>query len=277
MSAEELLREGRVAEALSALQDRVRSEPADPKLRVFLFQILCVLGQWDRAITQLNVAAELDPATLLMAQTCRPALNCEALRADVFAGKRTPLIFGQPPEWIGSLLEANRLLAQGQHEAAGQLRERAFENAPATAGAIDGAAFEWIADADMRLGPVLEAIIQGKYYWVPLERIHQIRMEPPSDLRDLVWAPANVQWTNGGEAVALIPARYPGSEASDDEAILMARMTTWEQGEAGVCTGLGQRVLATDAGEYPLLEIKSIVFDNGSEPSAAPESGAGDG
>ena len=33
---------------------------------------------------------------------------------------------------------------------------------------IDGKAFAWMADADMRLGPVLEAVINGRYYWVPL-------------------------------------------------------------------------------------------------------------
>ena len=48
-----------------------------PKLRVFLFQLLCVLGQWERALTQLNVAAELDAQALAMAQMYREALQCE--------------------------------------------------------------------------------------------------------------------------------------------------------------------------------------------------------
>ena len=74
--------------------------------------------------------------------------------------------------------------------------------------------FEWLADADSRLGPILEAVIDGRYFWVPLENIHQIVLEKPKDLRDVVWVPAEFMWRNGGTAVGLIPSRYPGSESS---------------------------------------------------------------
>ena len=56
-AAEQYLREGRVDAALSSLQDAVRAKPGDAKLRVFLFQILSVAGQWQRALNQLNVCA----------------------------------------------------------------------------------------------------------------------------------------------------------------------------------------------------------------------------
>ena len=41
----------------------------------------------------------------------------------------------------------------------------------------------------MRLGPVCEAILNGKYYWIPFERLSRVDIEAPSDLRDLIWAP----------------------------------------------------------------------------------------
>jgi type VI secretion system protein ImpE len=67
-------------------------------------------------------------------------------------------------------------------------------------------------------------------------------------------------WVNGGEAVGLIPTRYPGSEASEDNSIRLARKTDWlEAGENGA-TGLGQRMLVTDETEFPLLEVRSIKF-----------------
>ena len=100
MSAEELIRDGKVDEALAALQQEVRANPADAKRRVFLFQLMCVLGQWDRALTQLNVAAGMDPSTLAMAQTYREAIRCELFRSEVFEGRRAPLIFGAPEEWV---------------------------------------------------------------------------------------------------------------------------------------------------------------------------------
>ena len=61
-AAEQHLESGDPAAALARLQEEVRARPADAKLRVFLFQLLCVLGQWERALNQLNVAAELDAA-----------------------------------------------------------------------------------------------------------------------------------------------------------------------------------------------------------------------
>ncbi len=161
MTAEEHLKEGNVNGALSELTAAVRKNPSDPKLRVFLFQLLCVLGEWDRALTQLNVAGEMDPSTLAMVQTYREALQCEVLRSRVFAGRRAPLVFGDPEEWLALLMEALRGDAEGSHKRAREVRDRAFEAAPATSGTVNGEPFEWIADADPRLGPVLEAVVKG--------------------------------------------------------------------------------------------------------------------
>ena len=48
---------------------------------MFLFQLLCVVGQWERALNQLNVASSLDPEALAMAQIYGEAVRCEAVRA----------------------------------------------------------------------------------------------------------------------------------------------------------------------------------------------------
>ncbi|MHC4213636.1 MAG: type VI secretion system accessory protein TagJ [Planctomycetota bacterium] len=262
MQAEELLHASKLQEALAALEDEVRKDPASAKLRVFLFQLLSVLGDWERALSQLNVAAELDATNLLMAQVCRAALVCEAFRQDVFSGKRAALVFGEPEEWVGLLVQANQMIAEGKFEASKQLRESAFESAPAVEGTIDGKSFQWICDADSRLGPVLEAIIDGKYYWVPFTAIKRVQIEAPVDLRDMVWAPARFTWVNGGEVVALIPTRYPGSEVSEDNSIRLARKTDWLEEPGETYIGLGQRVLATDKEEFGLLEIREIELNH---------------
>ena len=118
MSADELLREGKLDEALAALSQEIRAKPSDAKLRVFLFQLLAVQGQWERALTQLNLAGEMDAGTLAMVQTYREGIRCELLRAEIFAGKRSPLVFGEPAEWLAILMQAQKLLAEGQHAAA---------------------------------------------------------------------------------------------------------------------------------------------------------------
>lgn len=259
-SAEQALREGDVDRALQLLQASVRSRPGDAALRTFLFQLLAVLGQWERALAQLNTVAELQAAALPMAQMYRETLRCESLRADVFAGRRSPLILGEPETWLALLIESLLPAGQGDPKAAEDLRQRAFDLAPATSGTINGQPFTWIADADMRLGPVCEAVINGHYYWLPFARLARIVIDEPADLRDSVWMPAQFHFANGGDGVGVIPTRYPGSESHADPLLRLARKTDWQEVSAGVFHGLGQRVLATDQGDFPLMDVREIVI-----------------
>jgi type VI secretion system protein ImpE len=258
MLAQELIRDGDLPGALAALQDAVRKDSANPKLRVFLFQLLSVLGQWNRALTQLNVAGELDAGALPMVQTYREAIQCEALRAEIFAGRRTPMLFGEPEPWMAQLAEALKLDA-GDAAQAAALRAEAFESAPASPGSIDGQDFAWLADADGRLGPVLEAIVNGRYFWIPFMRIARIEIDPPTDLRDAVWTAATFTWANGAQTVGLIPTRYPGSAEAGDDALRLARRTEWT-GADGFERVLGQRMFTSDGGDYPLMDARLIQF-----------------
>lgn len=259
--AEQSLRNADTATALQQLQAQIRTQPGDARLRTFLFQLLAVRGDWQRALEQLTLAAQLDPEALLMAQTYREAVRCEALRAQVIAGQKSPMVVGEPEPWLGLLVESMLRAGRGEMAASKNLREQAFDQAAPSAGAVDGQRFEWIADADVRFGPVLEAVLNGGYYWIPFSRLQRVVLPPPADLRDLVWAPAQLLFANGGESAALIPARYPGSEGSEDGAIQMARRTDWRDVAPDLQFGLGQRLLATDAGEYSLLDVREIVID----------------
>jgi len=259
--AEQSLRNADTVTALQLLQTQIRAQPGDARLRTFLFQLLAIRGDWPRALEQLTLAGQLDPKALLMAQTYREAVRCEALREQVIAGQKSPMVVGEPEPWLGLLVESMLRAGRGEMEASKKLREQAFEEAPPSAGAIDGQRFEWIADADVRFGPVLEAVLNGGYYWIPFSRLQRVVLPPPEDLRDLVWAPAQLMFANGGESPALIPARYPGSESAEDGAIQMARRTVWTEVAPDFQFGLGQRLLATDSGEYPLLDVREIAID----------------
>ena len=272
--AAQSLKDGDPAAALAQLQEQVRAKPSDPKLRVFLFQLLCVLGQWDRALNQLRVASELDAGALAMAQMYGEAVRCEAMRRQVFEGKKSPMVFGEPEQWLALLIES--LLRSGRGEAAKseELRLRAFEEAEASSGEINGDPFAWVSDADSRLGPVLEAVINARYYWVPFSRLSKVTIDAPEDLRDVVWMPAHLQFENGGESVALIPTRYPGSEASEDGAIALARKTVWDEVGPDTHYGLGQRIIATDVGDVPLMDIRTLSINQ--QPNHAAQASTAD-
>ncbi|HTG44332.1 MAG TPA: type VI secretion system accessory protein TagJ [Verrucomicrobiae bacterium] len=261
MNSAELLQKGRLEDALLELQKDIRNKPEDAALRVYLFQLNCLLGRLDKALSQLQALSSLTADTMLLAQVFRPVITCEMLRREVFAGKRTPLVFGEPTEWVGLLVQANSLIAQRNFTAAAELRQKAFESAPATSGKVNETAFEWIADADSRLGPIFEMMFEGKYYWVPVARVQRLEIHPPEDLRDLVWAPALVRWTNGGEVSCHLPSRYPGTESTNDDALKLCRKTDWKTELGDTQLGLGQRLLTTEANEYPLLECRTIELN----------------
>lgn len=267
-AAEQALRSGDVQAAVAQLQAQVRSQPANASLRIFLFQLLCVQGDWKRALNQLNVSGELDAGALAMVQTYRECIQCEALREQVFQGQKVPMLFGEPEAWIALLIEALLRDGRGDHADASRLREQAFEQAPASRGRVkieghdDEQPFAWIADADMRLGPVLEAVVNGRYYWVPFSRLASVTVEAPVDLRDRVWMPAHLVFANGGEVVAFLPTRYAGTNLGDPQ-LALARRTEWLEPRPGLFVGSGQRMLTTDAGDLPLMDLRSVTLDDG--------------
>jgi len=256
--AEAAVRAGDPQGALPLLTAAVKEKPADAKRRIFLAQLLCVLGQWERAHTQLNVCADMDPKAVPMREMSGHGLRCELMRDKVFKGQRSPMVFGQPEAWLASLIESMLQVGQGDLAQSHHLAQSAFDAAPATAGTLDGQEFEWIADADSRLGPVLEAFVNGRYYWIPFNRLSRIAFEAPQDLRDCVWTPAQLVFANGGEVVAMVPTRYPGSQASADGLIQLARKTEWRDGGADRWFGLGQRVFTTNLGDHDLMTVRRI-------------------
>lgn len=263
-----------LAETLAELQTRIRQTPGDAKLRTFLFQLLSVLGQWDRALAQLTVAGEMDAGAIAMVQMYGDAVRAEPLRAEVFAGRRSPVVFGEPEPWVALVIEALKAAGEGREAQAADLRARAREEAPASSGRVVTAAmkgvgdappagepFEWLADADTRMGPMIEAVVLGRYWWIPVNRIRRMDVEPATDLRDLVWIPVHFEWANGGEGYGLVPTRYPGTEASEDDSLRLARRTEWLEPAPDAYHGLGQRMFATDAAEYAILELRRVDFD----------------
>ena len=134
MTAAESLRAGDLEGALRQLQDDVRREPGKADHRTFLFQLLGVMGQWERAVKQLQVVAELDPEAMAMAQTYREAMRCEMLRGQVFAGSaRRCCSASRPAGWrCWSRRCASRPKAKRAHAQA--LRAEAFERGRADRG-----------------------------------------------------------------------------------------------------------------------------------------------
>lgn len=256
--ANALIAAGDIDGARAALIDQVRKAPNDQGGRMFLFQLLCVLQEWEKAASQLRALASLSPEAQMLSVVYNQAIEAEKARALAFSGRGAfPVIGGG--EWLGSLAEAMSATSVGDFGRATQLRDAAFDQASDTPGEIDGHSFEWISDADGRFGPALEIIVAGQWGLLGFDAISSIKTSGAKDLRDLVWLPVEVAFRSGQSAAAFLPARYPSADAADPD-LRLARKTIWRAGPLGD-EGVGQRLLTLDDGqELALLSIRSLQF-----------------
>jgi type VI secretion system protein ImpE len=263
---EELFRPGN----LSVPHGHAARRPAAGELNMLCARMLMLAGQWDRALQQLEDAASLDARVSLIAHTYRGLIYGERVRAAVFAGHSSPAMIGGAKPWLAQLVSCLSLERQGQTAWATELRLDAFEVAPEVCGSINGSVFTAIADADSRLGPVLEVIVGGAYYWAPFACIQHITIQRPGDAHDLVWLPAQFTWRSGEQATGFIPARYPGSEHNDDGDIRLGQKTHWRPVGEDCYVGLGQRRLRTGTEQIGIVDVRDVRIAAGANVSHAP-------
>lgn len=261
MNVEEYLRLNDLDSCKKALFDQIKNSPGDVKLRIFLFQLSCITEDWTRAIGQLDVIKELDDSALALVNTYTQLISCEKKRQNVLQGKLNATCFGQPPSWLAYYTQAYQETVYNKFENAMELIAKGAELAPQISGVIDKEKhFEWLCDGDMRFGPVIEIILNGGYYWLPMENILKLEFEPVEDLRDLVWRPVNLTLKNNGTLIGFVPVRYPINDMTTNSQLL-AKTCDWSEPTEHLYLGTGQRIFISENEEFPLLDISSIEFN----------------
>jgi type VI secretion system protein ImpE len=228
VNAQELFRAGRVAEAIEALGAELREDPTDAQRRIFLFELLCFTGSYDRAEKQLDVLAQRGADAAMGTLLYRSALHAERIRQEMFAGGTYPT--GPSPRPVS--------------------------------GTLNGTPFHSLTDADPRIGARLEIFAAGQYTWLPFEQIASIRMSPPRRLRDLLWAPAAIRTSSEYQGVelgeVLAPVLAPLSFRTDAEEVRLGRVTEWMDLGDGRQAPVGQKLLLVDEQEFPILEVREL-------------------
>lgn len=259
-SADELLAAGDVDGARRALIEALRNDPREERARMFLFQLFCVTGEWERASAQLRALAELSPEARMLETLYNQTISAERTRAAAFTGKGPVPILIESPPWTHELAASIEAFARGDAQSGNALREKAFEEAPDVEGSLNDDRFGFIADMDARLGPTFEAIIAGRWGLVPFSGVAEIKSDGPKDLRDLVWLPVELLLRSGPGLAGFIPARYPGTESVENGDLRLARRTEWRDGISGQ-EGIGQRQWFTDdESEFETLALRRAVF-----------------
>ncbi len=259
MEAQELLRSGDLAGARAMLAEELRRTPGDSRARQFFWQLIAVAGDWDKAATQLRALAAADPKAMMMANVFGQALGAMKTRDAVFAGKERPASLVGSEPWVEGLLDALHATTTLAPDAAAR-SEAALAAAPATPGMLDGERFEWIADADMRFGPMLEVIVGDAYGFVPFAAMTRVKAKEPEDLRDFVFHAVEIELRSGQTSLALVPVVYPGTQRHNKPQLNLARATEWID-EGGGEVGIGQRLLTTDTSEIEFLALRDLRLD----------------
>jgi len=287
-----VLGERSVAEHTEEVQRQIRASPQDAGLRLALCHFLALRGEWQRADDQLKQAVKLDPSFTPASAACALALKGERQRSAFWAGDaaQAPAVLGERAAWVDDLIAAATMPGDKAADAAA-LRESARDAAPAVRGTLVGVdrsdarpaetvdgepaqrtAFAWLCDGDVRLGTALEVFTPAGHAWLPLPSVRRLKFQRPRHLVDLLWAPVEAELADGRGVAVLVPVRYPGALDALDDGLLLGRRTDWLPlaGEEQYA-GLGQRTLISEAGDHPLLDIRTIEFD---APGAQQQEGA---
>ena len=232
MKAKELYQAGKLNEAVQALSADLRDNPTDAQRRIFLFELLCFAGDYDRADKHLNLLADQSPQAQLGAVMYTSALHAERLRQKLFADKDYP--------------------------------SAPVDEDKARGGTLDGKPFDSIEDSDPRIGARLELFAAGAYLWLPFEHIEMIEFQPPKKVRDLLWRPALVRtgpaFKDKELGEVMVPVLSPASYKSTDDAVRLGRSTIWETPEGGDPIPYGQKTFLVDGEDIPILELGRIEF-----------------
>ena len=263
MSAKELFDNGDLRGAINQLTQDVKANPRESRSRIFLFELLCFAGEFDRAGRQLDAIAQMsgNVQVEMGVQVYRNLLQAEVARQAFFSGKSLqPKFISEPPPYASLHLQAVAKLRENQAQDFENLLDESSNLREPLKGQIDGNPFNDLRDADDLLGPFLEVLFQTDYVWLPFEQIKQIEIQAPRTLRDLIWTPAKVALRSETSGDLYVPAQYHGSAEHPDDRIKLGRMTDWKKVGEGTHLGVGQRMLLIDETEQALLQIRNIQF-----------------
>ena len=255
MVGAELLRTGRLSEAIERVAEDVKAKPGDLAARTFYFELLALNGDLDRAVKQLDVLAS---STDGMGAFYAGAIQAERERRNFFHGGPRPRVLREPP-YASAYLEAVEHHAAGKSEAAME-RLQSAESERSARALLNGGEVHELNDSHDLLGPFLELVIDNHYVWAPWDAIQSLTIPEPRYLRNTVWTPAALTLRSGDQGEVLLFSLYVDSHVQEED-VKLGRRTIWEQSSAGYTIAYGQKVIAADDRDWPILEIRNVEVE----------------
>jgi type VI secretion system protein ImpE len=257
-TAGHLFQEGRLAEAVDAAGETVRAMPNDPAPRMLLAELLLYAGNFDRADAVLDATSAVDPGTDLVVAEFRQLLRAAMVRRQVLREGRVPDFLGHATETQRHMLEALAALRAGDMAAAAIAADAAEAGRPAVGGRTPDAEFTDCRDADDLWGGTFEVLTtNGKYFWIPMERVVSLEFHPAKRARDLLWRRCTMVVRDGPDGDVYLPTLYDGDTARDD-GIRLGRRTEWT--ETAPVQGTGQRMFLIGDEAIAIQQLTTMDF-----------------
>ncbi len=263
MNSSDLFRQGDLAGALEAALTEVRQKPTDVPARLFLAELCCFSGDWERAEKQLDTLSKQSTEAAMLIALFRQLLRGEIVRHQVLTEGRTPEIVTPLTPAMSKALEVITANRDGDLAKATELVIEMDSLQPPVKGVCDDQPFETIRDLDDRTGPILEVITSsGKYFWTPWESLEYLDFDPPQRAMDLIWRRTKISVKGGPEGEVYIPTRYVSANETLNDLQRLGRSTDWV-GDEGQCTiGRGGRTLLVGENDLSLMELGKLEFES---------------
>jgi type VI secretion system protein ImpE len=260
-AAREHYQAGKLDEAVSEALKSVKEAPTDPGRRHLLAELLCFSGDLERADTQLDALSHQQPDVIPALALFRHLIRAEQHRRQFYSEGRVPEFVGLPSEDLKLRLEASIRLREGKTAEAAALLEQAEAGRPRVAGECDGKAFADFRDLDDLTASFFEvATANGKYFWIPFEKVELLEFKSPARPRDLLWRSAHIQVREGPDGEVYLPTVYAGTHAAGDSAAKLGRATDWTGGEGAPTRGVGLRTFLVGEEDKTILQIQKMTF-----------------
>ncbi|HQU43649.1 MAG TPA: type VI secretion system accessory protein TagJ [Pirellulales bacterium] len=256
MTAKELFTSGDLPGAVSAAVAEVKQHPSDNARRTFLFELLCFMGDLDRAQKQLDAIGQLDSQSDWAVQVYTNILHAERRRRQFFADGLKPEFLLDPPPYVQLSLDAVNRLREGRADDAQGLLSRSEEARPTIAGVVNGQVADELRDCDDVLAAFVELFVIRDYVWLPLEQVRELETSPPERPRDLLWLPVRLTLSDGVQQRGYLPTLYCGSHEHADNRVKLGRMTDWSDG-AGPVRGSGLHTWLAGDDALGLLDVRN--------------------
>ena len=259
-----LLDSGNLKGAVDAALALVKSNPTNEAARIFLFELSCFAGNWERAEKQLEVIGHQDTVAMVGSKIYQQNFKAERDRINFFENGTRPETAMKAPEYVEDLIKANELIRLGKTGEARLLLDQVDVNRPAFKCTVNGEGFSDLRDYNDTTMCVFEVIIKDSYVWLPFEQVEAIEFFERKSLRDVYWPQGKFELTNGTSGELFFPSLYVNTWKSDDDLIRLGRSVDWRDLGDEIYAGEGARIYTMDGKDKSILDIKSIEFDHGS-------------